>query len=37
LLYHFSDGYYIVRARPICEAVLGGRLVAIDGHAIDEV
>lgn len=37
LLYHFSDGYYIVRARPACEALLGAKLVAIDGHAIDEI
>lgn len=37
LLYHFSDGYYIVRARPACQPLLGARLVAIDGHAIDEV
>jgi hypothetical protein len=37
LLDHFSDGYYIVRARPACEALLGAKLVAVDGHTIDEV
>lgn len=32
VLYHFSDGYYIVRARPACQSLLGARLLGIDGH-----
>ena len=37
LLYHFSDGYYIVRARPACQALLGGRLLGIDGHSTAQI
>ncbi len=37
LLYHFSDGYYVVRARPACQALLGARLVSIDGHSTEEI
>ena len=37
LLYHFDDGYYIVRARPACEALLGAKLVAIDGHPVEGI
>jgi hypothetical protein len=37
LLYHFSDGYYIVRARPACQPLLGARLVSIDGHPTAEI
>lgn len=37
MLYRFADGYYILRARPVCQPWLGARLVAIDGHAIEEV
>lgn len=37
LLYHFSDGYYIVRARAACQALLGARLIAIDGHPVADV
>lgn len=36
-LYHFSDGYYIIRARPACETLLGAKLVAIDGRPVGEV
>ena len=37
LLYHFSDGYYIVRARLACQALLGGRLLGIDGHSTAQI
>lgn len=37
LLYHFSEGYYIVRARSACEALLGAKLVGVDGHTIAQV
>ena len=37
LLYHFSDGFYIVRARPACQALLGGRLLGIDGHSTAQI
>jgi hypothetical protein len=37
LLYHFSDGYYIVRARRACQGLLGAKLLAIDGHPTTEV
>lgn len=36
-LYHFSDGYRILRARPACAALLGGRLDAIDGGPVDAI
>lgn len=36
-LYHFSDGYYIVRARPACARLLGAKITAVDGHSIDEL
>lgn len=35
--YHFSDGYYVVRARPACAALLGAKLVAIDDTGVDRV
>jgi hypothetical protein len=37
LLYHFSDGYYVVRARPACRALLGARLLGIDGHSTAQI
>ena len=37
LLYRFSDGYYIVRARPACQTLLGAKLLAIDGHSTAEI
>lgn len=37
MLYHFSDGYYIVRARPACRSLLGARLLAVDGHGTTEI
>lgn len=36
-LYRFDDGYHIIRARAACLELLGARLVAIDGHSIDDV
>ena len=36
-LYHFSDGYYIVRARPACQGLLGARLLGIDGHPTAQI
>lgn len=37
LLYHFDDGYYIVRARPACQPLLGAKLLSIDGHPTAEI
>jgi hypothetical protein len=36
-LYRFSDGYRVLRARPACAALLGGRLDAIDGRPVDAI
>ncbi|QBB72213.1 hypothetical protein ELE36_18595 [Pseudolysobacter antarcticus] len=36
-LYRFDDGYRVLRARPACAQLLGAKVVAIDGHAINEV
>ena len=36
-LYHFSDGYYVVRARPACQGLLGARLLGIDGHPTAQI
>ncbi|HEX8783841.1 MAG TPA: hypothetical protein VF764_10750, partial [Steroidobacteraceae bacterium] len=36
-LYHFSDGYYIVRARLACQALLGARLLGIDGYSTAQI
>ena len=37
MLYHFSDGYYVVRARPACQDLLGAKLLTIDGHAVSGI
>ncbi|WP_380018891.1 hypothetical protein [Dokdonella ginsengisoli] len=36
-LYRFADGFHVLRARPACAELLGAKLVAIDGHPVDEV
>ena len=36
-LYRFDDGYYVIRARPICAELLGAKLLNIDGMPIDAV
>jgi len=36
-LYHFADGYRVIRARPACSGLLGAKLIALDGHPIEEV
>jgi hypothetical protein len=36
-LYHFSDGYYIIRARPACGRMLGAKVTALDGMPVDAV
>jgi hypothetical protein len=36
-LYHFADGYYVVRARPACAQLLGAKVTLVEGHPIDEV
>lgn len=36
-LYHFADGYYIIRTRPACAGLLGAKLIAIDGRPVDEM
>lgn len=33
--YRFADGYYVIRARPECEALLGAKLLAVDGTSVD--
>jgi hypothetical protein len=35
--YHFSDGYYIIRAQPACRSLLGAKVTAVDGVAVDAV
>jgi hypothetical protein len=35
--YHFDDGYRIIRARPACAELLGGKLLQLDGHPIEDV
>ena len=37
MLYRFSDGYHIVRARPACVPLLGAKLLAIDGHKVGDI
>lgn len=34
-LYHFDDGYYVLRARGACEPLLGLKIEAIDDQPID--
>jgi hypothetical protein len=36
-LYHFSDGYYVIRARPACRQMLGAKVIAVDGVPIDAI
>ncbi len=36
-LYRFDDGYYVIRARPICAELLGAKLLGIDGMPIDAI
>ncbi len=36
-LYHFADGYYVIRAKPACGALLGAKLIAVDGQPVDAV
>jgi hypothetical protein len=36
-LYRFAEGYYIVRARPACIDLLGGRILAVNGRGIEGV
>lgn len=36
-LYHFADGYYVIRARAACAALLGAKLIAVDARPVDEV
>jgi hypothetical protein len=36
-LYHFADGYRVIRARPTCRDLLGARILAMDGRPIEEV
>lgn len=36
-LYHFADGYRVLRARPACAELLGAQVTALDGHPVDEV
>jgi hypothetical protein len=36
-LYHFEDGYYVLRARAACTELLGARITAVDGQAIEKV
>lgn len=34
-LYSFDDGYYVIRAKPVCVELLGAKLLSIDGVPID--
>jgi hypothetical protein len=36
-LYHFADGYYVVRARPACAELLGAKILQIDGRPIEAI
>jgi hypothetical protein len=36
-LYHFADGFYVVRARTACMDLLGAKVMAIDGRPADEI
>ncbi|MEO6928015.1 MAG: hypothetical protein ABI190_02520 [Casimicrobiaceae bacterium] len=36
-LYHFADGYHVLRARGACVALLGAKMVAIDAHPVGEI
>lgn len=36
-LYHFADGYYVIRSKPVCAELLGAKLLTIDGMPIDAV
>lgn len=36
-LYRFSDGFFVLRARGACRALLGARVTAIDGQPIERV
>ncbi|HEY4123694.1 MAG TPA: hypothetical protein VGM36_03715 [Rhizomicrobium sp.] len=36
-LYKFSDGFYVLRARAACVDLLGAKVLAVDGHPIEQV
>jgi len=36
-LYHFADGYFVVRAHAACTPLLGAKLVAMDTHPVQEI
>jgi hypothetical protein len=36
-LYHFADGYRVIRARPACRELLGTKVLAMDGRPIEAV
>jgi hypothetical protein len=36
-LYHFDDGFRIIRARPACAELLGAKVLQLDGRPIDSV
>src|SRR5579863_281240 len=36
-LYHFADGYYVIRTLPACRQILGAKVTAIDGVPIEAV
>lgn len=36
-LYHFADGYRVIRARGACQELLGARLEGMDGHPIEQI
>jgi hypothetical protein len=35
--YRFSDGFFIIRARPACADLLGTKIVGIDGHPVQQI
>lgn len=36
-LYKFSDGFFVVRARPACAGLLGAKIVSIDGQPVEKI
>ena len=36
-LYKFSDGFFVLRARPACADLLGAQVLAIDGHPVKQI
>jgi len=35
--YKFSDGFFVLRARPACADLLGAQILSVDGHPVQQV